>query len=386
MKTTSKLVVLLLVGICLVDSLQAQALGPTADCSTKNAFLTWLDTVEPGVKKAAVDTNRPAGGWEVCDTTWGTTGTCCDVTKLKSAFNKRITIVKNAWERFINGLRRFKAASAKLKSVQSSSVKTDLETMIQAFESYDLQGLTAEQAAALVTKLDSLDTDLSTFKTKATACFEATKKVRGAIFCSGCLNGNSFTGNDKELKFKFKSGTCNEVIKFCTPVWNYMYTIHAQLTVAVELIRKAGKITGSKPAPPKLPNSVKFGNLASHFTDCPTGEISTLCTQIKLDGICGVFISFKNPETLAEYINISDLNTAVKSRLLQDNTEEPQPSTPEDGTGSLDDETGISLTTETKPVTSSTSVDASNAGNEAAFGNIISLALMALWGGFALIM
>lgn len=332
---------------------------------------------------AAPKTDRPATGWEVCDTTWGTTGTCCDIAKLKSAFNSRTMEIANGWQRFITGLGKFRSAIARLKDARgtNANAKTNLQAMSTDTANYNLQGLTADQASAVVSKLDTLDTDLATFKTSATTCFQATKKIRGAIFCSGCLNGNGFTKPASDLVYTFKSGTCNDAIKACAPIWNFMFNIQAQLTLAVQLKRKAKNGSGTPPNPPKLPKSKTFGDLASYFTDCPTGELTGACTQAKLDQICGTFISFKNPEALADQPSTTDLGTATASRLLQTQT-----GSADDGTGSSDPNSGIVLNAETNPVTSSTSVDASNAGNEAAFGNIISFALMALLSSMLLLL
>lgn len=389
MKTTSKLVTLLLIGTCLFGGLHAQALGPSADCSSANLFLTWLDTVVPGAKLSAVNTTRPTGGWEVCDTTWGTTGTCCDVTKLKSAFNKRTTEIKNGWQRFITGLGKFRSAIARLKAARGTNAKANLQAMSADSANYNLQGLTADQAETVVNKLDTLDTDLTTFRSKAAACFEATKKIRGAIFCNGCLNGASFSKPASDLVYTFRTGTCNDAIKACAPIWNFMVNIQSQLVLAVELKRKSKNGAGTRPTAPKVPKSKLLGNLVTQLADCPTGELSTSCTQTKLDEICGTFISFKNPETVAEEPNTTDLSTATAARLLQASPsggETAAAGSADDGTGSASANAGISLNAETKPVADSTSVDATNAGNESAFGNIISFALMAFLCKFALIL
>lgn len=365
---------MLIIGAALV----APTFAATPDCSGTNNFLAWLKVKKADAVLAAALTTRPTTGWEVCDTTWGTDGTCCDVTKLKGAFNGVAGDVKKGWGQFMEGFKKFKDASKKVKEgAGGADVKTKVDGAKTKDATADFKGLSGDQAKAIMDKIDTLDAQLKTFKDKADLCFKAANQVRSNIFCSGCQTGTGFTLNGADLTYAFVSGTCNAALEACVPVWSLMFNLQAQMQIAVEVRRVEAK-TGEKPrGPPKIPRGKSFGDLATLFTGCPNGKVETGCTQENLDTLCGIFVSFKNPEPIAKPADDNDLNNGAPpaappaKRLLQTT------GTENDGTGAVS-QTGLQLNKEQKPMTADVSIDASQTGEAAKSGNILIVSLLGL--------
>ena len=355
--------------LCVAVGTNAQVPAATSDCSTNNLFLTWLETVEPGEKLPAANTARPSGGWPICDNTWANRGTCCDVEKLKSAFNKRTTLIKDGWQKFIAGLAKFRRAVNMMRATGGANRKQLLQSM-SGDTNYDLDRLTSDQADTLMARLDTFEADLATFKGNATTCFSAAARARTSIFCSGCNIGTHFTLRNNELTYKFRSETCNSVSLVCLPVWRFFFNVQAQLLVAVHLKRKTKNGAGVKPSFPKIATSESYGRLTGYLNeDCAKGEASFGCTGVALDRLCSIFVTFKNPECLMITPNTRDITTASSARLLQTGgfTSESSGSTPasDDGTGSLDYSKGINMTAEAAPISTAVTVDATFAGEDA---------------------
>lgn len=371
MKLTTTSLCLLVIGATLV----APSMALTPDCTDANHFVKWLKGVQAEAVSATALT-APAAGWEVCSTTWGNDGTCCNVDKLKGAFNKIAGEVKKGWGEFINGFKKFKDASKKVKEGAGGA---DVKTKVDGAKAKggDFNGLTSDQAKAIMEKIDTLDAQLKTFKEKADTCFKAANQVRSNIFCSGCQTGAGFTLNGADLTYTFVSATCNTALEACVPVWSLMFNLQAQMQIAVE-VRRAEKGSGDKPkGPPKLPRSKSFGDLATLFTSCPNGKVEAgvPCTQDNLDTLCGLFVSFKKPEPIAKPADDSDLQNgapadAPPKRLLQSSTET-------DGTG-VAGAGGISLNKEQKPMTADVSIDASQTGEAAKHGSVLIVSILGL--------
>lgn len=369
MKLTTTSLCLLIVGAALV----APTFAATPDCTASNPFYAWLKGKNPDAVLAAANTTRPSTGWEVCDTTWGTDGTCCDITKLKGAFNQIAGDVKKGWGEFMSGFKKFKDASKKVKEgAGGADVKTKVDGAKAKDATADFQGLNGDQAKAIMDKIDTLDAQLKTFKEKADTCFKAANQVRSNIFCSGCQVGTGFTLTGADLTYTFQTTTCNAALEACVPVWSLMFNLQAQMQIAVEVRRVEAK-TGEKPkGPPKIPRGKSFGDLATLFTACPNGKVESGCTQDNLDTLCGIFVSFKKPEPIAKPADDSDLkNGAPPARLLQTSTEN-------DGTGAVG-QAGLQLNKEQKPMTADVSIDASQTGEAAkSAGNILIVSLVGL--------
>ena len=369
MKLTTTSLCLLIIGAALV----APTFAATPDCNTAtNLFLAWAKERNAESVLTAANTARPGTGWEVCDSTWGTDGTCCVVDKLKGVFNKVAGDVKKGWGEFMDGFRKFKDASKKVKEgAGGADVKAKVDGAKAKDATADFKGLSSDQAKAIMDKIDTLDTQLKTFKETADKCFQAANQVRTSIFCSGCQVGTGFTNGATGLTYTFQTGTCNAALEACVPVWSLMFNLQAQMQIAVE-VRRANGNTTEKPRgpPPKMPKNKSFGDLATLFTACPNGKIEGTCTQENLDTLCGIFVSFKKPEPIAKPADDTDLKSgAPPARLLQDTTD--------DGTGTSG-QAGIQLNKESKPMTADVSIDASQTGEAAKSGNILIVSLVGL--------
>lgn len=363
MKLTTTTLCLLVIGAALVAPTFA-----APDCTAANPFLTWLKEKNADAVLASA-LARPAVGFEVCDTTW-TEGTCCDVTKLKGAFNRVAGDVKKGWGEFMDGFRKFKDASKKVKEGAGGA---DVKAKVDAAKAKDgdFQGMTSDQAKAVMDKIDTLDAQLKTFKETADKCFKAANEVRSNIFCSGCISSAGFTSGQSGLTYTFTSGTCNAALEACVPVWSLMFNLQAQMQIAVEVRRTSGAATDKPKGPPKIPRNKSFGDLATLFTSCPNGKAEGSCTQDNLDTLCGIFVSFKKPEPIAKPADDTDLkNGAPPARLLQGDTTD-------DGTGAVA-QSGLVLNKEKKPMSADVSIDASQTGEAAKSGNILIVSLLGL--------
>lgn len=366
MKLTTTTLCLLVIGAALV----APTFAAAPDCTTaNNPFLAWLKERNADAVLAA-SLARPAAGFEVCDTTW-TEGTCCDVTKLKGAFNKVAGDVKKGWGEFMDGFRKFKDASKKVKEgAGGADVKAKVDGAKAKDPTADFQGLNGDQAKAIMDKIDTLDAQLKTFKETADKCFKAANEVRSNIFCSGCISATGFTTGASGLTYTFQTTTCNAALEACVPVWSLMFNLQAQMQIAVEVRRANGNTTDKPKGPPKIPRGKSFGDLATLFTACPNGKVEGTCTQDNLDTLCGIFVSFKKPEPIAKPADDTDLkNGAPPARILQDTTD--------DGTGAVG-QAGLQLNKEKKPMTADVSIDASQTGEAAKSGNILIVSLVGL--------
>lgn len=376
MKKSTSSILLIVAVACLL----APAFSATPDCTAGNPFYTWLKGEFPDAALAAANTARPTTGWEACDDTWGTDGTCCDLSKLKDSFKKIAGGVKKGWDDFMQGYKQFKDMSKKVKDAAGgANAKAKFEGM-KGDAAYDLKGLSSDQAQAIVNKIDTLEADLKTFKDKADACFKASNNIRSNIFCSGCQTGTGFSnvnGADgkQALSYTFKSGTCNDAIAACVPVWSFMFNMQAQMLLAVQAKRKDNGGKGDAPkGPPTVPRGKSFGDLATFFTNCPDGKVSTTCTQDNLDNLCGIFISFKKPEPIAKPMDSTDAATAAPpARLLQAAT-----ASTDDGTGTTS-ASGLTLNKETKTLSSGLTIDASTTGSSTSnSGNILLVSFIAM--------
>lgn len=371
MKLTTTSLCLLVIGAALVVPSMAAA----PDCTDTNNFVKWLKVAHPDAVSATALT-APAAGWEVCTTTWGTDGTCCNVEKLKGAFNKIAGDVKKGWGEFISGFKKFKDASKKVKEGAGGA---DVKTKVEGAKTKggEFNGLTSDQAKAIMEKIDTLDAQLKTFKEKADVCFKAANEVRSNIFCSGCQTGTGFSMSGSDLTYTFVSTTCNTALEACVPVWSLMFNLQAQMQIAVE-VRRTERGSGDKPkGPPKLPRGKSFGELATLFTSCPNGKVEagSTCTQENLDTLCGLFVSFKKPEPIAKPADDTDLQNgappaAPPARLLQSTTED-------DGTG-VAAAGGLTLNKEKKPLTADVSIDASQTGEAAKHGSVLIVSILGL--------
>jgi hypothetical protein len=379
MKLTTSIVCLLAVSVCLVAPTQAV----TPVCSDTNPFWTWLKSLQADAVLSTANTTRPTAGWEVCDTTWGTDGTCCDLSKLKENFKKVAGQVMKGWKDFMDGFKKFKDNSSKIKQAAGGAdIKTKVDSAKAAAPALDFNGMSGEQAQAVMNKIDTLDEQLKTFKSKADACFNASNAVRGSLFCSGCQSGTGFTFATNVLTYTFQTGTCNTALEACVPVWSLMFNLQAQMAIAVQVRNKEKGNTDKPKGPPALPKGKNFGQMATIFTNCPNGKVEGTCTQADLDLLCGMFISFKNAEPIAKPADDTDMSNAQPGTTTTPAAPAKrvlQTTTADDGTGT-GAASGIKLNAETKMIPSGVAVDATTMGQDtaASHGNIIVLSLLAL--------
>jgi hypothetical protein len=378
MKSTIGSICLLALSICLIAPIQTA----TPDCTDANNFWKWLKTKQANATLTTANTARPQTGWEICDTTWGADGTCCDLTNLKDTFKKVAGDVMKSWKDFMDGFKKFKDNSKKLKEAAGGAdVKGKVDKAKAAdSSSYDFNGMSSDQAQAVMNKIDTLDDQLKTFKDKANACFNASNAVRASVFCSGCQTGTGFSLTNNALTYTFKTGTCNAALEACVPVWSLMFNLQAQMVVAVQ-IRNKDKGSKDKPkGPPPLPKNKNFGEMATLFTNCATGKVEGTCTQANLDTLCGMFISFKNAEPIAKPADDTDMSNAqppadAPKRVIQSTSTD-------DGTGVSDPTAGIVLNAEMKTIPTGVAVDAATMGQDTSTtssnGNILILSLLAL--------
>lgn len=297
--TTTCFLVLLLVSSCMVN---AQTV-----CDKDSGFLKFLESLQAGT--VAVTAKPQSGGWTVCAKVFAdSANTCCDPVKLKLAFKTAAESVKAEWGKFIEGVARYKNSAMAIKIVAGGDA---VQTKAQEVAT-NLDSITADQAKAIVGKLDSINDDITTFKTKAAACFAAANIARTNIFCAACAKSDQLAGTT-DVTFKFKSGSCAALFDSCHPVWSFMFNLQAAVKVAYEV--KRGKTRTAAEAPkgvPAVPSGSKLGDIQSRFSKCASGKAGQgTCTTAEVDAICKDFLNFKKAEPFATAPNNDDLTQAA---------------------------------------------------------------------------
>lgn len=322
--------------LLLSASVLTQTPGPTASCITDpaqqdvNHFLVWLKTEQSDavLSTPQATPTSPATSWAICDKVWSANGgTCCNVDNVKKAFDNKAKGVKESWQRFIESLKKVREAVGKIKHILGTKdeAKAKFAEMKSETSKYNMAGLTEDQAAEILNKINTWETDLAAFKEDGKQCFEYLLPKRGVAFCYGC-SGHGFTYFSQGPIFNYKSGTCNEMVTKCAKAWKFILHNHAMAFLALQLAKKRNGGTGTDPktdpagmffkgkaqAPPTM------GDIASILDKCASGTVSGTCTQEDLDKLCTAQFAFGGAGKQNDALNSDDLASAPQppARLL----------------------------------------------------------------------
>lgn len=340
----------------LAISVHAQSTG---SCNTSsNKFLNWLSTQDSSL---VFSTPQTGSSFAICNEIWSSTGTCCNIDKMKTIFKNKMATVKEGWDKFIKGLVKVKDILEKIKTMMANS--GDAMTKFQQAKNSDssqMENLLPEQALKIMQDgATNFKADLDDFKNNGKACFEHLMKVRGIVFCLGCSASSTNTENfsSTDGKLTITQNSCSNILGKCFKTWRFFHRVGGMMHMAAVLNKQRKP---DAPAPQKPDGGAAFGSvtpmdLADAFKNCTSASTTSTCTQTMLNNICIANLNMIKPEKRASDQNM-DSGAVSSARLLQSTTTYS-------GDTTVSSSSGSDLTQSVTVADSGQNIDTSTAGN-----------------------
>jgi hypothetical protein len=184
----------------------------------------------------ATDAAYPAAVATVCA---NSATNCCDVTKMQTFLNTRLTAVKTSLVEFATSAAKF---GASLTKIMTMAKLTDLATHLPAALAVtDLSGASDVQAKAFIMAYSTgalYTTDFDAFKGQAVDCFNFYSAAYQRIACHGCVGATSTTAPWTVGEITINAASCAEFNTKCGKVWNFMHKVGWAASVAAYVNKK----------------------------------------------------------------------------------------------------------------------------------------------------
>ena len=227
--------------------------------------------------------------FEVCDEFWSIAGTCCYEDGMKAVYTSKTENIKKGWDNFIKGAYNVNGMLSKLKSMSANryTVNADLTTAKTLIPD-KFEGLTPEQGAVLIDKVNEFSVQYAEFGAEAKTCFNLLMKARGIAFCYGCsayaAHKAYFSATDG--KFTISQASRLSIAAACIKPWAFIYGLRGMMQMfAILSWQRDPTITAFQQT---LSGGLHYGGvtgplLYEAFIACLTATVGGACTQATID-------------------------------------------------------------------------------------------------------
>ena len=280
----------LLISLLAIGSIYCQTTGTStssgSSCSTTSKFLRMLRNMNQSIVLTAPLTST---SFKICSEVWSTSGTCCDVDALNSAFDKKmIEGQKGGYDKFIGGLKNVGQGLEKI--MQTISNKDELRATLDKLytaNSTQFNGMTVDQAVDILAESKTFKADVQTFKTDGKKCFEAIKENAGKIFCYGCAAISETALDNADGSSLITQKSCDNLLTTCISTWNFIFRIGGMMQV-ISILNK--NLKADAPAP-RVQDKKGFGGVSpsdmlKSYSACSVSLTDAACTEVLRTNLC----------------------------------------------------------------------------------------------------